>query len=298
MANGNHYGTGQDGLYRRPAETAQLTAVDGTMGFQQAFPVELPTRRSWFSRSWKWIAVAVASLLFVAAAVVGVFVFLGGREKTLYQWSVSERIEGDIRVERQLDLSKNVEGSPYRFTVKLLVTNVGTEELAEINLEEALPDILTGKGEPVFTVEPVKRSEDGTVVGWMEKALARDGVIEIAYYLDLTAELSEPQLRKIEEQFEQQKIKFIGVPSRMITCQACAGSGRATCRNCSGTGSTTCPRCGGTRTSTCSKCGGVGNSECSVCKGYGYYYECYICGSPWPVGSSSCSNCGSYTYYT
>ncbi len=294
--NGN--GFNQVEPYRRSTETMRSTMDDKTMRFQETFPEESPAQKSWLSRSWKWILIAAASLLVIAAVAIGVFVILGGREKTLYQWSASERLDCDVRVERQLDLKKNAEGSPYRFTVRLLITNVGTEELAEVNLEEDLPEILVSKGDIVFMVEPTKQSEDGRIVGWTEKAPTKDEAIEIAYYLDLQAELSEPQLRKIEGQFEGQKIAFIGIPEKMITCQACAGSGRTNCAVCLGNGSITCPKCGGSPVSTCSKCGGDGKVECPVCKGYGYYCRCYYCGSPWPVGSSSCPNCGGLRYYT
>ncbi len=245
-----------------------------------------------------WLLVAFISALIIGSLAAAILLLAGRREQTLYQWSASERIEGDIRIERQLELKKRVEDSPYRFTVRLLITNLGEESISDINVEETLPEILCAEGGVVFTPDPVLISEDGKLIGWSEDGLEKDGMAEFAYSIDLSAEFSEPQLLKIEGQFEAEKVKFIGIPGKIVSCQACDGGGRVLCGSCSGAASSSCPKCGAKGSLTCATCNGTGNSQCSTCKGHGYYSTCCSCGAVWPTGSSSCPSCGGYRYYT
>ncbi len=234
--------------------------------------------KSWLKRHRIAVLICAVSVIVAGTATFLTVFFLTGRRQLLYEWSRSDRIGYDLRVERALTMEKNVGESPFRFTVDLKVENLGRKPLAVLQVEEQLPRILSSKGKLVFNPETNKGDKEEGLVAWEARKIRRDETFVATYCLPLEAELSRPQLDNIEEHFSSGIIAFIGLPENHMQCGGCEGAGNITCQGCAGAGSSVCAACGGGGGSSCSSCGGRGTYNCSVCAGYGYYWRCTSCG--------------------
>lgn len=284
-----------------PAMVSETIAKGETPPVPETLPLDMQVRVEDKPDSWLKRHKIVVLISTLAAVVIGVSVFLAifflaGRRQVIYEWSRSDRIGNDLRVERSLIMEKNAGDSPFRFTVELRIENLGHEQLGVLQVEEQLPDILRNRGGFVFDPETDRDGEEGRIVAWEDKNIGEDEFFKATYYLPLQAELSKPQLEDIEEHFGEAIIAYIGLPENEVKCGACEGAGYNPCQACEGVGSSVCSACRGSGTRTCSTCNGKGTCTCPKCAGEGIYWICNRCGAALTrsqyYSSAYCPYCG------
>ncbi len=256
-----------------------------------AAPEERGGLKAWIAAHKKLVISIASGLLLLGVGIFLLFFFLAG-EKTVYEWSISQRLGRMVRVERQLSLKKKAGGYPYLYTVNVKLENIGGEPIKIMQVEEVVPHLLLQKGDLDFSPEPVRESEEEGRFGWVGRSIDESDCFEISYSLGLQAELSEPQREEIEEHFNQNIIAGVFLPENFETCSACEGKGSSTCQVCNGMGTVTCPTCGGVGNTTCATCRGQGQVTCSRCQGDGIYYQCPVCGTIVQGYFDDCPTCG------
>ncbi len=261
----------------------------------EAVPREKRGFKGWLSAHKVLVSSVAAALVVVGVGLFLLFFFFLGGEKVVDEWSVSQSLGKNIRVERQACLKKNAGGSPYLYVVTLKLENTGSEEIKKIHVEEEVPQLLWTRGGIRYNPDPDRSSEDAKRVGWTGEHLFAGDVYQVEYTLPLQAELSAPQLEEIKDHFSRNAIACVYLPENFDVCSACNGQGSTTCQACSGMGSVTCPTCHGVGYITCSVCRGQGKVTCPECDGYGYYYYGwwgpYVCSYCGGTGKVTCSNC-------